>query len=77
MRGRPKKNIIPYHRHQEVVVDYRDRGTSLQTIARQYDVTQYEVTNVLKANGVQMRRRGRAAEKAATYAGDLISPLGE
>jgi hypothetical protein len=59
MKGRPKKNVIPSDEYETVKVLYLEREASLREIARFFDVTQYEVTNVLLTLEVPLRRRGR------------------
>lgn len=84
MRGRPKKNIIPFDKHESVIFDYQ-RGTSLSDIAKVYDVTSYEVTQVLKQNNISLRGRGRARKLASTeenkyetdYLDSIVMPLGD
>ena len=59
MKGRPKKNVIPSDEYETVRVLYTDRDASLKEIAKFFDVTQYEVTNVLHSMDVPLKRRGR------------------
>ena len=59
MKGRPKKNVIPSDEYETVRVLYTDRDASLKEIAKFFEVTQYEVTNVLHSMDVPLKRRGR------------------
>ena len=58
MRGRPRKNVVPYDKHPSVVFDYMARKTALETIAKQYNVTRYLIKEILARANVPIRTRG-------------------
>lgn len=65
MIGRPRKNIVPYNKYEEVVFDYVERQTPLLTIAKRFDVTTYQIREILYHANVPLRARG-APKKLAT-----------
>ena len=54
MKGRPKKNVIPFERYDEV-----ERKNSVRSIAKRFAVSTYEVSMVLRLQGIQLRKPGR------------------
>ncbi len=90
MRGRPRKNIVPYDKHESVVFDYMARKTAIHTLANQYNVTTYVIREILADANVPIRPRGqprketafeynarKAAYEAANVDDNLTKPLGE
>lgn len=75
MRGRPRKNSIPFDKYDDVVNYYTVLNKSIQEIADVFNVTTYIVRGVLFDKGVQIKPRGRFKDNVKMVL--VTAPLGD